>query len=144
LCHLTVDSFSEQRVVSRGEESFKMSEHAAGLFAAAAQDTDLDTGLKDEIERGGEGAEGGFAPAAIGEEDGVAGTMGAEVGGVLGGEGRSCEGKTYVARVWFLGVITKEGAADVIKGRGVTGEHCCSREVEGEMREDPGVKLIWG
>lgn len=153
LGEFTIDEFCEQGVVAGREEAFEVGEHAARLLAAAAQDADFYTGLKDEIKSGGECAQEGFSASPVGEEDGV--SLGGEGGGVWGEDGevkREGVGRGRCMLIWGGGglrwevacevgvVVCEEGTGDVIKWSGVAGEEWGGGKIQAQVGADPGVE----
>ena len=98
--------------------------HFVGLFEAAAEDADLDAGLEEQIEEGGECAEHGFSAAAAGPDGGIGGVFGFEKG---------------VGEVVDGGLVAGAGS--------VPGEGECrgraSRRVLRGWREDGGIVEFW-
>lgn len=114
-----------------GEEIAEVRVHALGLVETAAEDSDLDSGLVEEIESGGDGAEEGLAAASSGPDDAVDGLRG------------------RIERIVLVDLVVEleaasaleEGVGEIVEGGLVGWDDGGGRELEFEEVAEPGGEL---
>lgn len=104
------------------EEVAEVGVHAFGLLERSGEDADLDAGLEDEVEGGGDGAEVGFAAAAVGPDDAVSGRAVFEEGVCEVGEGGVVVVEEGVAGCAEAEVVLEPGGEFGVGGGGGAGE----------------------